>query len=481
SGKGARHLLCEAPEGPFRQKVPGTFSAGLEPLQAKLVSLADDPDLAVRYQTAFTLGQVKDDKAIEALVRLAKRDTDNQWMRLAVLSSSAGRAGELLARLTTDHVWRAAKPARRFLEEMANQVGLQNNEKQIAQVIGVLDGLDADDEADKTAARSIVRGLTRGLAASGSDWLAKLRSDEHKLIADLVKTMVEEALEKAADEDLKISRRVEAVESLALASLDESVDVLAELLESHQPKGIQTAALAALGRHRGEEVAEVIVEAWAGFSPQVQNSASETLFARSERILVLLEALEAHDVLPSQLDPARIAFLLAHPDKQIQAKAKELLGGVKLARREEVVKAYRDVLKMKGDVTRGKAVFKKQCSTCHALEGVGYELGLPLTGIQNRGPAAMLEATLDPNREVQPQYLNYVVITDKGLSVTGMIDSESATSLTLKRAEGESDTILRVNIDQLNNTGLSLMPEGLEKQLSKQDMADVIAYVMSLK
>jgi putative heme-binding domain-containing protein len=61
-----------------------------------------------------------------------------------------------------------------------------------------------------------------------------------------------------------------------------------------------------------------------------------------------------------------------------------------------------------------------------------------------------------------------------------MIAAETATSITLRRAEGASDTVLRVSIDELRSTGQSLMPEGMEKQLGKQEMADLIAYLMAV-
>ena len=136
---------------------------------------------------------------------------------------------------------------------------------------------------------------------------------------------------------------------------------------------------------------------------------------------------------------------------------------------------------MEGDATAGKAVFKRECSKCHLLEGVGVELGLPLDTIGNRGPETIFLAVLDPNREVNPAYLNYIIVTDDGLSITGMITSETATSITFKRAEGETDTVLRADIDELVNTGQSIMPEGQEKTLTRQELADVIAYLMSLE
>jgi putative heme-binding domain-containing protein len=115
------------------------------------------------------------------------------------------------------------------------------------------------------------------------------------------------------------------------------------------------------------------------------------------------------------------------------------------------------------------------------LEGVGYDLGLPLQSIRNRGRETILLSVLDPNREVNPTYLNYVALTEDGLTFTGMIAAETATSITLKRAEDQSDTVLRTEIEELVSTDKSIMPEGLEKQIPKQDMADLIEYLMTVQ
>ena len=88
---------------------------------------------------------------------------------------------------------------------------------------------------------------------------------------------------------------------------------------------------------------------------------------------------------------------------------------------------------------------------------------------------------LDPNREVLPKFITYIVVTDAGLTVTGMITAETATSITIRRPDSTSETILRVNIDELRSTGMSFMPEGLEKSISHQEMADLLAYLMSVR
>jgi putative heme-binding domain-containing protein len=71
-----------------------------------------------------------------------------------------------------------------------------------------------------------------------------------------------------------------------------------------------------------------------------------------------------------------------------------------------------------------------------------------------------------------------VVTIDDGRVSTGIIAHETATSITLKRAENVQETILRQNIDELSSTGTSLMPEGMEKKIRPQEMADLLAYVL---
>ena len=104
-----------------------------------------------------------------------------------------------------------------------------------------------------------------------------------------------------------------------------------------------------------------------------------------------------------------------------------------------------------------------------------------LASVKNKSDADLLVSILDPNREAQPNFNVYTVITDQGRVYNGIIATESAGSITLKRAEGKQDVILRSNIDQLISTGLSLMPVGLEKDLRRQDLADVITFVKSIK
>ena len=120
-----------------------------------------------------------------------------------------------------------------------------------------------------------------------------------------------------------------------------------------------------------------------------------------------------------------------------------------LARRQDVVAAYQKALQRKGDRDRGKAVFKTHCSSCHRLEGVGQQVGADLAAIRDRGREAVLLNILDPNREVKPQFLSYVLVTTSGRVLTGMITAETANSLTIRKPDGVEETVLRLEIDEL--------------------------------
>jgi hypothetical protein len=83
----------------------------------------------------------------------------------------------------------------------------------------------------------------------------------------------------------------------------------------------------------------------------------------------------------------------------------------------------------------------------------------------------------DPNRTVDERYQSYVAVTDEGRTYVGILAGETANSITLVGQEGKQHTLLRSELEQLSNSGTSLMPEGFEKVLSAPDIADLFAYL----
>ena len=103
-----------------------------------------------------------------------------------------------------------------------------------------------------------------------------------------------------------------------------------------------------------------------------------------------------------------------------------------------------------------------------------------LSALRNKSREQLIIDIMDPSREVDPRYLNYLVTTKKGQTLSGMIVAETGASVTLRRAEKAEDVILRSEIDDIQATAKSVMPENLETQLTKQDLADLIAYLQAV-
>ncbi|MFO0925659.1 MAG: c-type cytochrome [Gemmataceae bacterium] len=128
---------------------------------------------------------------------------------------------------------------------------------------------------------------------------------------------------------------------------------------------------------------------------------------------------------------------------------------------------------LKSDMKRGRD--QKNCATCHPHRRRGILVGPDISDTLSKTPATLLNDILDPNSAIDSNYVAYAVTTRTGKVLTGIIAGETASSLTLKRAE--SDNLLRQDIEEIVSSGLSLMPEGMEKQITVAEMADLLAFL----
>src|SRR5262249_18459833 len=148
-----------------------------------------------------------------------------------------------------------------------------------------------------------------------------------------------------------------------------------------------------------------------------------------------------------QIESARREQLRKHPDAELRKRATSLLAGQAEPSRQKIIDDYRPALDLKGEAKKGKDVFKRVCSTCHKLENVGTEVGPDLlSALRNKTPEVLIVDILDPSRDVDPRYINYLVTTKAGRSLTGLIAVETPASVTVRRAEKAEDTVLRTQI-----------------------------------
>jgi putative heme-binding domain-containing protein len=156
------------------------------------------------------------------------------------------------------------------------------------------------------------------------------------------------------------------------------------------------------------------------------------------------------------------------------------LGGQGMSRdRQKVFQEYRDAGVLSGgDPAQGRLIFEKNCSTCHEIGGIGHQVGPNLASMINRGAESVLFNVLAPNAEVDPRFMEYVVATNDGQVINGVIAGQTPTAVTFRGPDNKVTTVLRVDFDgEMHSSGKSLMPEGFEKVIDKKSMANLIAFL----
>ncbi|MFO0929347.1 MAG: c-type cytochrome [Gemmataceae bacterium] len=229
----------------------------------------------------------------------------------------------------------------------------------------------------------------------------------------------------------------------------------------------------------GGEAVPLLLAGWKGHAPALRSQILEVLLQRAGWTPAVLAAIETKAVLPLEIDSARRQQLLSHRDRAVRARAEKAFAGAVAPDRQKVIDGYHPATRAVGDVVRGQAVFVKVCATCHKLGDLGQEVGPDLAGLADKSAEYMLIAILDPNRAVEARYLSYQAETVDGRVFTGILTAETGSGITLVGTDGKPVTILRRNLERLAGSGKSLMPEGIEKDVSPEAMADLLAFLRS--
>ncbi len=438
----------------------------------RLAKLAHDADARVRFQAALSLGAWDDSRVVPALASVALRDAADKWTRIAVASSAGQRTATLIVALLRKPEFSKTPDEGRvhLVRELCELVGSGRDPSEAGAI------LDALADQDPHWQRAALNGLAGGVARRGTpfpSFLDKL-PDHRRQATELLIVATKPAADPKAGEE----ERVAAARLLAHTPWEASGPVLTKLAASDEtPTPVRVAAIGALDAHPRPEIAALLLAGWRGYTPAVRSEVLEALVRRPDRAAVLLDAVAAGKVRPGDIDPARARRLIALKDPKLAARAVKLLKGSLPADRKDVLVKYQPALTMAADALRGREVFKKNCAVCHVVAGVGVQVGPDISDTRTKTPEMLLTDILNPNAAIDGNYVSYTVTTKDGKSFTGVIASESASGITLRREQNQTDTILRADIDEVTSSGLSLMPEGLEKTVSVQDVADLIRFL----
>ncbi len=424
----------------------------------KLARLSRDDAPRVRFQLALVLAEMAHPDRALWLAAIAGALGANAWERAAVLNAAGEDAPNLFSRLV--------KIAPPLAVPFAELIGARNRPNEIALVLGTVQDLDA-------AAGARVGALAEGLQRAGSSL------DKAGAIASL-KPLFAQAKQTAGDVKAPEASRAQSLQLLGLTSYAEAGETLLARMGTDDPATIQSAALAALSRFADPALGGELTKRWPRLNARLRGEVLAVLIARPERAGALLVALEASVIKPAELSPLHTKPLLAHRDTSIRERALKLFGAP-AASRESVVKALLPALQLRGDIAKGKGLFTERCASCHRAGKEGFALGPDLVSVKNTGAEKLLVNILDPNRELAPQFMAFTVETKDDESLAAIIANETTTHVTLRMANGIEKTLPRTAIRGMKSSGQSLMPEGLEQNLTPRGLADLLQFIASLQ
>ena len=434
--------------------------------------LARDPDPHVRLQLALSCGQWSDRRAGQALADIAIAADDDPLMVAAVMSSAIPHIEVLLSAILDAEPTTVAKYRPSLLRQALGSGDRHS-------ILRMLDDSLTGTESDQAA------GLGEFLAAldrigSSLDDLADADPDA-PLRARLAtaETLLRTAVDTVNDADEDGARRLAAARLLSHSPphRDFAADNLADWLRPHVDGATQADAMTSLARTAAESVPEILAGAWPGMSPKLRSEALAVWLSRNAWTEDLLRRIDRGDILPSDLEPVQQSRLKNHPDKNIARLARSLFATDNASAPKERIEQYRQALQLRGDSKRGRAVYVKTCASCHRRGDQGHHLGPDLATVVQHPPEKLLANILDPNADIQPGYQVYNCLLVSGEVLSGILSGETANSLTIASANGTVRTVGRDEVEELQNLGISLMPEGLHEQLSLQDMADLLAFL----
>lgn len=475
-----RRALADEHPGVRQQavRVAESYLAKNDDLGPLLAKSIDDADPQVRLQLAYTLRMWQDPRAGELLGMMAARHADDPYLAAAVMSSATKENWEPLVQVVESH-FRGKEVPRHLVDPLIALAHAHANEAGLARLLVIF---TRTQKGRSPADRFLtLAGLFDLLERKNSSPARLWQGLDEKTRADLQRHLtpiLDTARKTAADDRAPLGTRTAAIRLLARGEdAAPDLDLLAGLVHPRLPDDVQGTALDRLARGGGARGRDHLLGAFKSLSPSLRQRVLEQLLSRPEGTQEVLAALESKRILLQEIDAAHRQRLLTAKDVALRKRAEAILAAGTSRDRAKVIDDYRRALSLKGAADAGSKVFARVCAACHKLGEVGQQVGPDLASVGDKSPEGLLAAVLDPNRAVEARYLNFLAVTRAGTTHAGLIAEETSTSVTMIGADGKRFTLLRGDLEELTGTGKSTMPEGLEKDLSHQDFANLLAFL----
>ena len=318
---------------------------------------------------------------------------------------------------------------------------------------------------------------------------AKLQSAE----ADVAKVAVELSLhfdDKISSERMLATMknqnatsqdRARAIQGLAAQKNEELKRMLPGLLNNSD---LRVAAIRAIASFDDRDFGSLLLDSYDRFDSATKLEVIHTMASRQSYGMQLTAKLKSEEI-PKRDIPAYVARLL---QRVVGNGFLEVWGPIESlsSDSEAAFLKYRRLLSESAlsdaDLSQGRAVFKKTCQTCHKLYGEGGNIGPDITGANRTNLEYLLGNVLTPSAIIQDAYKMHVILTDDGLAISGVLAAENDRHISLRVAgQDEPKVIPKSKIESREVAPVSMMPDGLLKNLSDEEVVNLIAYLRNLR
>ncbi|AGA27104.1 PVC-type heme-binding CxxCH protein [Singulisphaera acidiphila] len=463
--------------------------------------LIDDPDALVRLNALLALSEMPEStgvgKAVAALL-MKPENAGDRWIPDAATAVAARNAlGFLQAVATTkpvsprllavtnivaEHYARGGPIA--SVNTLIASLGDADPSVVEAVVAGLVKGWPKDRPAtlDEKAEKTLAGVLTRISPGAKGQLLRLATAWGSRHFETYAVEVGKSLLADVQDEKQTENQRIATAKQLIGFRPDDSgvVDSLLEIITPRTSPTLAKGIIEALSESRAESVGPALVKLIGRLTPTAKSTAIGVLLRRPVATTALLNAIENQEVSLGDLTLDQTQSLAAHPEAKIRQRARALLargGSLPNADRQKVIEELSPLVLRKGDAALGKVVFQQQCLKCHTHGAEGGKVGPDLTGMAVHPKEELLVHILDPSRSVEGNYRQYNVATTDGQVFVGVLTSETKTAIELGDAEGKPHVILRADVEELQASPKSIMPEGFEKQVNPEGIANLLEFL----
>lgn len=279
-------------------------------------------------------------------------------------------------------------------------------------------------------------------------------------------------------------RRVALLGILSTVAQQELLAPSLAVLATDPAESVRSAALQVLAQFDDPAVAKELIRLYqTSTSNGLKSQICEIILSRGSSASVWLGAVDRGEIVAAATSLEQVRRVALIGDPQLDALVTKHWGKLQGASREEKLAEVRrlnnDLRAAGGNAVAGQQLFKKHCAACHQLFGEGTKVGPDLTTANRQDRDFLLISLVDPSSVIRKEFVSVIIQTASGRVLTGLPIERNDASLTLVDAKGEKQMITTSEIEELQDSSISLMPENLYLQFKPAELRDLFTYLQS--